>query len=122
MGRRAGEFVRHDRGYDVFIPNPLPPEIVYDDELHFLLSKADAALARLDGVTEVLPNPDIFVAMYVKKEALLSAQIEGTQVSLQGVLEFEANLKPKEDIRDIREVINYIRAMNSGIEQLGKAT
>jgi Fic family protein len=69
-------------------------------------------------VTEVLPNPDIFVAMYVKKEALLSAQIEGTLVSLQGVLEFEANLKPKEDIRDIREVINYIRAMNYGIEQL----
>ena len=80
--------------------------------------KLDAALARLDGVTEVLPNPDIFVAMYVKKEALLSAQIEGTQVSLQGVLEFEANLKPKEDLRDIREVINYIHAMNFGIEQL----
>jgi len=120
MGRKAGEFVRHDRGYDVFIPNPLPPEIIYDDELHFLLSKADAALARLDGVTEVLPNPDIFVAMYVKKEALLSAQIEGTQVSLQGVLEFEANLKPKEDIRDIREVINYIKAMNFGIDQLQK--
>jgi Fic family protein len=118
MGRKAGEFVRQDRGFDAFIPNPLPPDIEYDDELHFLLSKADAALARLDGVTEVLPNPDIFVAMYVKKEALLSAQIEGTQVSLQGVLEFEANLKPKEDIRDIREVINYIRAMNYGIEQL----
>ncbi|MGB7992807.1 Fic family protein [Methanoregula sp.] len=118
MGRKAGEFARNERGYDVFIPNPLPPEIIYDDELHFLLSKADAALARLDGVTEVLPNPDIFVAMYVKKEALLSAQIEGTQVSLQGVLEFEANLKPKEDIRDIREVINYIKAMNFGINQL----
>lgn len=71
-------------------------------------------------MTEVLPNPDIFVAMYMKKEALLSAQIEGTQVSLQGVLEFEANLKPKEDIRDIREVLNYIRAMHYGIEQLRK--
>ena len=118
MGRKAGEFVRQDRGYDAFIPNPLPPDIEYDDELRLLLSKADAALARLDGVTEVLPNPDIFVAMYVKKEALLSAQIEGTQVSLQGVLEFEANLKPKEDIRDIREVINYIRAMNYGVLHL----
>ena len=118
MGRKAGELVRQDRGYDAFIPNPLPPDIEYDDELRFLLSKADTALARLDGVTEVLPNPDIFVAMYVKKEALLSAQIEGTQVSLQGVLEFEANLKPKEDIRDIREVINYVRAMNYGILHL----
>ena len=121
MGRKAGELVRQDGGYDAFIPCPLPPEIQYDDELHFLLSKADAALARLDGVTEVLPNPDIFVAMYVKKEALLSAQIEGTLVSLQGVLEFEANLKPKEDLRDIREVINYIKAMNYGIEQLQKS-
>jgi len=121
MGRKAGELVRQDGGYDAFIPCPLPPEIQYDDELHFLLSKADAALAHLDGVTEVLPNPDIFVAMYVKKEALLSAQIEGTLVSLQGVLEFEANLKPKEDLRDIREVINYIKAMNYGIEQLQKS-
>ncbi len=110
--------MRQDRGYDAFIPNPLPPDIEYDDELRLLLRKADAALARLDGVTEVLPNPDIFVAMYVKKEALLSAQIEGTQVSLQGVLEFEANLRPKEDIRDIREVINYIRAMNDGVLHL----
>jgi len=118
MGRKAGELVRQKGGYDTFIPNPLPPEIQYDDELHLLLSRADAALARLDGVTEVLPNPDIFVAMYVKKEALLSAQIEGTLVSLQGVLEFEANLKPKEDLRDIREVINYIGAMNYGMAQL----
>lgn len=120
MGRKAGKLVRQKGGYDAFIPYPLPPEIQYDDELHLLLSRADAALARLDGVTEVLPNPDIFVAMYVKKEALLSAQIEGTQVSLQGVLEFEANLKPKEDLRDIREVINYIGAMNYGIAQLQK--
>ncbi|MCX6692460.1 MAG: Fic family protein [Methanoregula sp.] len=121
MGRKAGEFIKQPGGYDVFIPSSLPPEIEYDDELLLALSKADAALARLDGVTEVLPNPDVFVAMYVKKEALLSAQIEGTQVSLQGVLEFEANLKPKEDIRDIREVINYIRAMHYGIEQLQNA-
>ena len=106
MGRKAGEFVMQRGGYEAFIPYPLAPDITYDDELRLLLSQADAALARLDGVTEVLPNPDIFVAMYMKKEALLSAQIEGTQVSLQGVLEFEANLKPKEDIRDIREVLN----------------
>ena len=81
MGRKAGELVRQDRGFDAFIPNPLPLEIQYDDELHLLLSRADAALARLDGVTEVLPNPDIFVAMCVKKEALLSAQVQGTQIS-----------------------------------------
>jgi Fic family protein len=121
MGRKAGEFVKQPGGYEAFIPYPLGPDINYDAELRLLLSKADAALARLDGVTEVLPNPDIFVAMYVKKEALLSAQIEGTQVSLQGVLEFEANLKPKENIADIREVINYIKAMHYGIDQLQKS-
>ncbi len=120
MGRKAGEFVKQPGGYEAFIPYPLAPDIMYDAELRLLLSKADAALARLDGVTEVLPNPDIFVAMYVKKEALLSAQIEGTQVSLQGVLEFEANLKPKENIADIREVINYIKAMHYGIDRLQK--
>lgn len=118
MTRRAGEFVETKFGYEVFIPNPLPPDITYDDQLLLLLSKADGALARLDGVTEVLPNPDLFVAMYVKKEALLSAQIEGTQVSLKGVLEFEANIKPKEDIADLREVINYIEAMHYGMEML----
>lgn len=56
--------------------------------------------------------------MYVKKEALLSSQIEGTQASLQGVLEFEANMVPKEDINEIREVVNYIKAMHHGMDNL----
>lgn len=65
-----------------------------------------------------MPNPDLFITMYVKKEAVLSSQIEGTQASLEGILEFEANLKPKEDINEIKEVINYVRAMNYGMERL----
>jgi len=107
-------------GYRAFIPNPLPPElpINYDDELQSLLSKAERTLARLDGITTVLPNPDLFIAMYVKKEALLSSQIEGTQASLEGILEFEADLPPKEDINEVKEVINYVKAMNYGIERL----
>ena len=107
---RAGLFVRQPTGYKAFIPKPLPPdpEIEYNDELRILLSKADRVLARLDGVTMILPNPDLFIAMYVKKEALLSSQIEGTQASLQGVLEFEADLKPKENISEIKEVINGV--------------
>jgi len=116
---RAGIFVLQNAGYESFIPNPLPPkDLVIDDELQLLLSKADGALARLDGVTQVLPNPDLFVAMYIKKEALLSSRIEGTQASLKGVLEFEAKLEPKENINDIREVINYIKAMHHGIDNL----
>ncbi|MBN1195326.1 MAG: Fic family protein [Methanomicrobiaceae archaeon] len=116
---RAGRFETQKAGYNAFIPKPLPPEgLDVDEGLQLLLSKADSTLARLDGVTYILPNPDLFVAMYIKKEALLSSQIEGTQASLQGVLEFEANMKPKEDINEVIEVINYIKAMDHGIEKL----
>ncbi|SDF65892.1 Fic family protein [Methanolobus vulcani] len=120
MSERAGKFVLTPNGYRSFIPKELPPEppIDYDDELRLLLSKADRNLARLDGITSVLPNPDLFIAMYVKKEALLSSQIEGTQASLEGVLEFEADLVPKEDINEIKEVVNYISALDYGINRL----
>lgn len=117
---RAGRYVTQLNGYKAFIPNPLPPEppIQLDEELHFLLSQADRALAKLDGVSFVLPNLNLFVAMYIKKEALLSSQIEGTQASLEGVLEFEADLTPRDDLKEVLEVINYIKAMNYGIERL----
>lgn len=120
MNNRAGTFAPTPDGYTVFIPNDLPPDppIEYDDELHSLLSKADRNLARLDGIISVLPNPDLFIAMYVKKEALLSSQIEGTQASLEGVLEFEADLTPKDDINEIKKVVNYIKALNYGIDNL----
>jgi len=118
--KRAGKYVKQPSGYRAFIPNSLPPDpsIKYDGELRNLLSQADRALARLDGITTVLPNPELFVAVYVKKEALLSSQIEGTQASLEGVLKFEANLTPSEDINEIREVINYIKALDYGINKL----
>ncbi len=117
---RAGKYVKQPLGYRAFIPNPLPPNppIKYDGELRSLLSQADRALARLDGVTTVLPNPELFVGMFVKKEALLSSQIEGTQASLEGVLKFEADITPSEDINEIKEVINYIKALNYGIGRL----
>ena len=122
MKTRAGTFVKQSDGYKSFIPAPLPPEppIEFDDELQSLLSKADRDLARLDGITTVLPNADLFIAMYVKKEALLSSQIEGTQASLEGVLEFEADLMPKEDVNEIKEVINYIKALNYGMDRLNE--
>src|SRR4030043_1754286 len=120
MKDRAGKFVTQPAGYKAFVPKPLPPSplIQYDEELQSLLSTADRSLARLDGITTVLPNPDLFIAMYVKKEALLSSQIEGTQASLEGVLEFEADLIPKENVNEIQEVINYIKALNYGMDRL----
>ncbi|MBE0525244.1 MAG: Fic family protein, partial [Methanosarcinales archaeon] len=123
MKNRAGKFVPTSAGYSAFVPADLPPypPLEYDDELHSLLSNADRNLARLDGITSVLPNPDLFIAMYVKKEALLSSQIEGTQASLEGVLEFEADMTPKDDVNEIREVVNYIKALNYGIDRLNES-
>jgi Fic family protein len=117
---RAGQFIPQKGGYSSFVPRLLPPQdnLDIDEGLQLLMSSADVALARLDGVTHVLPNPDLFVAMYVKKEALLSSQIEGTQASLQGVLEFEANADLQENFNDIQEVINYIKSMNDGLEKV----
>ncbi|MCI8468355.1 MAG: Fic family protein [Eggerthellaceae bacterium] len=115
MGNRAGRYVRQLTGYSSFQPSPLPPDppIAYDSEMIRLLSSADRALGRLDGITQTLPNPDLFVSMYVKKEALLSSQIEGTQASLVEVLAAE-----EQQSKDAREVTNYVRAMNYGIRRL----
>ena len=83
-----------------------------------LLSKADQALGRLEGVGEVLPNPDLFMMMYIKKEAVLSSQIEGTQASLIDVLEFEAKTLDPHKSSDVKEVVNYIKAINYGLERV----
>ena len=117
---RAGRFVKQLTGYRAFIPAPLPPEpsIVIDDEMVQLLSKADRALGRLDGVTSVLPNPDLFVAMYVRHEAVLSSQIEGTQSTLEDVLEWEIEARGGSQPKDVEEVVNHVKAMNYGLQRL----
>ncbi|RKZ19548.1 Fic family protein, partial [bacterium] len=122
MRRKTGKFVKQKEGYKAFIPYKLPPRpsIKFDEEMNELLSNADRSIARLDGITTVLPNPDLFVAMYVQKEAVLSSQIEGTQASLDGVLRFEANLPVSEDINEIKEVVNYVKALHYGISHLKK--
>lgn len=117
---RAGRYVRQSNGYSAFIPAPLPPNppVAIDDEMHTSLSKADRALGRLDGSIQTLPNPDLFVFMYVRKEAVLSSQIEGTQSSLNDVLEAEAHIFDPDRPNDVGEVINYVTAMNHGLERL----
>lgn len=117
---RTGRYVKQVEGYRAFIPAPLPPDppIAMDTELIRLLSDADRALGRLDGATSILPNPDLFVAMYVRQEAVLSSQIEGTQSTLEDVLEFEIDAKGQEHPKDIQEVVNYVNAMHYGLEQL----
>jgi len=117
---RAGRYVQQPEGYKAFIPAPLPPDppIKIESGLWPLLSKADRALARLDGATATLPNPDLFVFMYVRREAVLSSQIEGTQASLDDLLEFEAKPRRSHRSADVEEVANYVRAMNHGLRRL----
>lgn len=119
---RSGRFVKQVEGYNAFIPAPLPPEppVAMDQELARLLSDADRALGRLDGVSTILPNPDLFVAMYVRHEAVLSSQIEGTQSSLDDVLQFEIDAAGKQLPKDVEEVVNYVNAMNCGLERIAQ--
>lgn len=117
---RAGRYQRQGTGYRAFLPSPLPPNppVRLEGELQPLLSQADRALGRLDGSIQTLPHPDLFVAMYVRKEAVLSSQIEGTQSSLQDVLAAEARVLSAERPDDVEEVFNYVAAMNYGLERL----
>ena len=117
---RAGQFVKHPAGFRAFVPAPLPPNppVQVDLPMVNLLSRADQALGRLDGVAQTLPNPDLFVAMYVRREAVYSSQIEGTQSTLDDVLEYELDSAGRELPHDVEEVVNYVSAMNYGLERL----
>ncbi len=85
-----------------------------------LVEQANRALGRLDGITSILPAPPLFLFMYVRKEALLSSQIEGTQSSLSDLLLFENDEIPQVAIDDVQEVSNYVAAMQYGLERLGE--
>ncbi len=117
---RSGRYIKQPTGYRAFHPAELPPipPIAMEPELIRLLSDADRALGRLDGVATVLPNPDLFVAMFVRQEAVLSSQIEGTQSTLQDILSFEADNSDKTRAGDVEEVVNYVAAMNHGLRRL----
>lgn len=102
-----------------YVPNPLPPNPPLDlSRLMGLIALADQSLGRLDGMASMLPSPNLFVFMYVRKEALLSSQIEGTQSSLSDLLLFEDNEVPLAPLDDVQEVSNYIAAMDHGLKRL----
>ncbi len=120
---RAGRYVRQPSGYRAFIPSPLPPDppVRLEGEVQSALACANLALGRLDGSIQTLPHPDLFVLMYVRKEAVLSSQIEGTQSSLQDLLAAEAHiLAASETAKDVDEVVHYVRAMKHGLGRLAK--
>ena len=102
-----------------YIPPPLPPRPALDLELLYeKLEAANRALGRLDGVTSILPDTPLFLYMYVRKEALLSSQIEGTQSSLSDLLLYESDIAPGVPIDDVLEVSNYVAAMNLGLQRI----
>jgi Fic family protein len=119
---RRGRYVETPAGGEIvraFVPPPLPPNPPIDI-LSFLpkLSAAERALGRLDGITVLLPRQELFLYMYVRKEAVLSSQIEGTQSTLADLLRFETEAQAGQPIDDIREVSNYVDAMMYGVERL----
>jgi Fic family protein len=120
---RAGAFVSANsgpEGYSTFVPKPLPPDppLNVTPRLQGLLDHANQALGRLDGVTLLLPDPDLFLYSYIRKEAVLSSQIEGTQSSFSDLLMFENDGAPGMPEGDARETFNYIQAMNHGLERI----
>src|SRR5450631_2302361 len=124
FGRRIGRFVESPVAGEIvraFVPPPLPPEPAIDIlTLLPLVSSADRAVGRLDGITVLLPRPELFLYMYVRKEAVLSSQIEGTQSTLSDLLRFETEAEGGQPIDDIREVSNYVDAMMYGLERLAE--
>ena len=112
--RAGGETVR------AFVPDPLPPEppLVLDGERQILLERALLALGRLDSIATLLPDPHLFLYAYVRKEAVLSSQIEGTQSSLSDLLLFELEEAPGVPMDDVVEVSNYVGALEHGLERL----
>lgn len=117
---RAGRFVGQAEGYAAFIPKPLPPDpsLNFEDGLLNLLEGAVAELGRLDGVAKVIPDPDFFVSMYVRREAVLSSQIEGTQSTLEDLLELELETEHRDPHSDAYELANYVQAMNFGLGRI----
>ena len=120
MKTRAGYYRNNLKGeakYQSFVPSPLPPILHMDDELIETLIKAHRMIGVLEGKSSQIPNIEMFIAMYVRKEALMSSQIEGTQATLEDVLDptIDANKN-----RDVGDVVNYVRAMSVAIELLEK--
>lgn len=115
---RAGEFVTNlsgDSSYKSFKPTPLPPELELNSHIISKLVEANQELAKLDTAAKYIPNTNLFISMYVRKEALISSQIEGTQCTLDDVLDPELDTNSNLDVAD---VINYVQATNYALERL----
>jgi Fic family protein len=117
---RSGRFIPHPDGYRNFVPWGLPPNppIEPDPELWLILSQAAAALGKLDGAAETIPNPEAYAALYIRWEAVLSSQIEGTEVSLLELLEHEAGVRKAEPNWEMKHILGCVAATRYGLNKL----
>ncbi len=116
--RPHGRRIRRPGGYRVHVPAPLPPRIAWDDSLAAKLSTADRAIGRLAGEGRRLPNPHLLIRPFVRREAVLSSRIEGTQATLGELLASEAGAAVERSPADLREVANYVVALEYGVKRL----
>ncbi|MCJ7714976.1 MAG: Fic family protein [Anaerolineales bacterium] len=114
-----GKIVKTSTGYYAFIPAPLPPKIKWTDQLLSQLSNADRGIAQLSEVGASFPAPHVVVRPFIRREAVVSSRIEGTQTSLQELLTFEARQLPLFENPDAHEVHNYVKALDFGLERVG---
>ena len=118
--KAAGRYVRQPSGYVAFVPAPLPPELHWTPELSRALSDADRLIGRLAGEGGRLPNPHLLIRPFVRREAVLSSRIEGTQTTLGELLAAEAGAVVERSPEDLREVGNYVAALEYGVSRLKK--
>lgn len=116
----TGRLVRTLDGHLAFVPSPLPPKITISFELMRRLSEADHAVGTLAGIGRILPNPHLLTHPFLKREAVLSSRIEGTEASATDLALFEAAGSPSTDQSDVREVSNYVVALRYGLKRLDK--
>ncbi len=113
----AGRLVKSLDGYWTFVPNPLPPSFELDHKLFLAVSAAERSIGRLAGVGQTLPNPHLLIGPFVRREAVLSSRIEGTHATLTDLVLFEQSESVEQDVPDVREVSNYVRAMEYGLRR-----
>jgi Fic family protein len=112
--------IKCPQGYQAYVPNPLPPPLKWDDKLARILSDADRLIGQLAKLGAALPNPHLMIRPFVRREAVLSSRIEGTQTSLAELFADEAGVETQQDRSDLREVENYVKALEYGIKRMQK--
>lgn len=118
MWKKLGDLVKQIDGYKAFIPLPFPPSLEYhlSPEMEIKLGEAMRQIGRLDGITQLIPDKDFFLLMFVRKEAASSSQIEGTRATLIDVIEADVSTKYVQ-ARDVDDIIHYIKALNFGLKR-----